>query len=269
MEEVTFQLEQFDFKGPLDLLLTLIQKNKIDITDLPIALLCDQYMAAIETMEQMDMELASDFLLMASELMYIKSKMMLPREEKEEKDPRFELTDALIRYQCAKEGAAKMAPLYAAHSQRMVKDTDEISIDRTYVADQQLSSLSAAIRRLNAYQESIAHEKKATFTPMISRPIVPVELKIVGILKHLQDTKQTSLQNLLSDAVSLPDMIAIFLGVLELIKMRQILIVDEPTDDTALHRINTRFTLNDPNDAPSPDDIPEATLTESERETIV
>ena len=88
MEEVTFQLEQFDFKGPLDLLLTLIQKNKINITDLPIALLCDQYLAAIAEMEQMDMELASDFLLMASELMYIKSKMMLPREEKEEKDPR-------------------------------------------------------------------------------------------------------------------------------------------------------------------------------------
>ena len=74
MDEVTFQLEQFDFKGPLDLLLTLIQKNKINITDLPIALLCDQYLAAIAKMEQMDMELASDFLLMASELMYIKSK---------------------------------------------------------------------------------------------------------------------------------------------------------------------------------------------------
>ena len=245
MEEVTFQLEQFDFKGPLDLLLTLIQKNKINITDLPIALLCDQYLAAIAEMEQMDMELASDFLLMASELMYIKSKMMLPREEKEEKDPRMELTDALLRYQAAKEGAAKMTKLYAVHSARMVKDTDEISIDRTYVADQQITSLCAAIRRINAYQESMAHERKATFTPMISRPIVPVELKIVGILKHLNTEKQSSLQTLLADAVSLPDMIAIFLGVLELVKMRQILIVDEPEDETALHRINTRFVLND------------------------
>ncbi len=249
MDEVTFQLEQFDFKGPLDLLLTLIQKNKISITDLPIALLCDQYLAAIAEMEQMDMELASDFLLMASELMYIKSKMMLPREEKEEKDPRMELTDALLRYQAAKEGAIKMAKLYAVHSARMVKETDEITIDRSYVADQQITSLCAAIRRLNSYQESIAHEKRATFTPMISKPIVPVELKIVGILKHLNTEKQSSLETLLADAVSLPDMIAIFLGVLELVKMRQILIIDEPQDETALHRIGTRFVLND---APPP-----------------
>ncbi len=262
MDEVTFQLEQFDFKGPLDLLLSLIQKNKISITDLPIALLCDQYLEAIAGMEQMDMELASDFLLMASELMYIKSKMMLPREEKQEKDPRMELTDALLRYQAAKEGAAKMAGLYAVHSARMVKETDEISIDRTFVADQQITSLSAAIRRLNAYQESIAHEKKATFTPMISRPIVPVELKIVGILKHLNTEKQSSLQTLLSDAVSLPDMIAIFLGVLELIKMRQILILDDPDDETALHRINTRFALND--QPPPPKSANEAKNIESE-----
>jgi segregation and condensation protein A len=182
---------------------------------------------------------------MASELMYIKSKMMLPREEKEEKDPRMDLTDALLRYQAAKEGAAKMTKLYAVHSARMVKDTDEISIDRTFVADQQITSLCAAIRRLNSYQESIAHEKRATFTPMISKPIVPVELKIVGILKHLQTEQQTSLETLLSDAVSLPDMIAIFLGVLELIKMRQIRILDEPEDETALHRIGTRFAIND------------------------
>ena len=108
MEAVNYQLEQFNFNGPLDLLLSLIQKNKIEITDLPIALLCDQYLEAIAGMEELDMELASDFLLMASELIYIKSKMMLPREEKEEKDPRMELTDALLRYQAAKEASVKM-----------------------------------------------------------------------------------------------------------------------------------------------------------------
>ena len=250
MEAVTYQLEQFNFNGPLDLLLSLIQKNKIEITDLPIALLCDQYMEAIAGMEQMDMELASDFLLMASELIYIKSKMMLPREEKEEKDPRMELTDALLRYQAAKEAAIKMAKLFEVHRHRMVKETDEISIDRTYVADQQITSLCTAIRRLNAYQESIAHAKRATFTPMISKPIVPVELKIVGILNRLNKEKKSSLQALLSDATSLPDMIAIFLGVLELIKMRQILIVDAPDDGTSLHRIDTNFIINDEPPAP-------------------
>lgn len=253
MEEVTFQLEQFDFKGPLDLLLTLIQKNKINITDLPIALLCDQYLAAIAEMEQMDMELASDFLLMASELMYIKSKMMLPREEKEEKDPRMELTDALLRYQAAKEGALKMTKLYAVHSARMVKDTDEISIDRTYVADQQITSLCLAIRRLASYQESMREARQTAFKPMISAPIVSVETKIVGILNHMdkkaarvkKKKAPVSLHELLEDSVSLHDMIAIFLGVLELIKMRRILIVDEPEEDNALHGVATHFEINE------------------------
>jgi segregation and condensation protein A len=244
MEEVTFQLEQFDFKGPLDLLLTLIQKNKINITDLPIALLCDQYLAAIAEMEQMDMELASDFLLMASELMYIKSKMMLPREEKEEKDPRMELTDALLRYQAAKEGALKMTKLYAVHSARMVKDTDEISIDTSYVADQQVTSLCLAVRRIIAANESRPKPEKAIFAPMIAKPIVPVEIKIVGILHRMEKKKNTSMQEILSDATSLPDLIAIFLGILELVKVRKILIEETAYED-AVHGTNTVFTVND------------------------
>ena len=73
---------------------------------------------------------------------------------------------------------------------------------------------------------------------------MPVELKIVGILHRLNQTNHVSLSNLLDDATSLPDMIAIFLGVLELVKMRQILIVDEPDELTYLHGTNTRFVLN-------------------------
>ena len=161
-----------------------------------------------------------------------------------------ELTDALLRYQAAKEASVKMTKMFETHRHRMVKETDEISIDRTFVADQQITSLCMAIRRLNAYQESIAHEKKATFTPMISKPIVPVELKIVGILNRLNKEKKSSLESLLSDAVSLPDMIAIFLGVLELIKMRQILIADAPDDGSSLHRIDTQFVINDQPPAP-------------------
>ena len=257
MEALTFKLEQFDFDGPMDLIFKLIQKDKIDIRNLPIAQLCDQYLATIAEMENMDMDVAAEFLVMASELMLIKSKMMLPQEEKEEEDPRADLAELLLRYQLAKSAAPKLQKLYEVHSHRIVKDTDEISIDKTYVADQQITSLCTAIRRIASYQESMRQTHHATFTPMISTPIVPVELKIVGILNHMGrnklQNKDVSLDELLGDSTSLPDMIAIFLGVLELVKMRQILIVDAPDEFTSLHGTTTRFVIND--NPPSPEEV--------------
>ena len=84
MSDLNFRLEVFE--GPLDLLLSLIAKNKVDIYDIPIALILDQYMEYIEQMRQMDMEIAGEFIVMAAELMLIKSRMLLPRPETEEKD---------------------------------------------------------------------------------------------------------------------------------------------------------------------------------------
>ena len=92
---ITYHIEQFD--GPLDLLLTLIQKNKVNIEDIPIALICDQYLEYMKEAQNLDMELAGEFIVMASELMLIKSRMLLPRVTENEKDPRRELADALLR----------------------------------------------------------------------------------------------------------------------------------------------------------------------------
>ena len=138
---LTYKIEQFE--GPLDLLLSLIAKNKVNIEDIPISLICDQYMEYIAEAQRLDMELAGEFVLMASELMLIKSKMLLPRTDDDEDDPRAVLTDALIRYQQAKAAAVQFAPLYAYYSGRMAKDTDEVSIDRSYVADQDPRSRSS------------------------------------------------------------------------------------------------------------------------------
>lgn len=244
MESVTYRLEQFDFEGPLDLLLALIQKNKVNITDIPISLICDQYLAYIEAAQDLNMELTGDFIVMASELVRIKSKMLLPRPQEEEKDPRMDLQEALRRYQQAKEAAEKMAALYKVYSGRMVKDTDEVTVDTTYVADQQVTSLCLAVRRIIAANESRPKAEKAVFAPMIAAPIVPVEIKIVGILHHMEKKKETSMKELLSDAVSLPDLIAIFLGILELVKVRRILI-DEGEYLDAVHGTNTCFSVNE------------------------
>ena len=248
MEAVTYRIDQFE--GPLDLLLTLIQKNKVNIEDIPISLICDQYLEYIQAAQDMDMEIAGEFIVMASELMLIKSRMLLPRVQEDEKDPRAELADALLRYQQAKQAAAKMAPLYSLYSGRMAKDTDEISVDKTYVADQQVTSLCAAVRRIIAANESRPKVEKQVFAPMIAKPIVPVEVKIVGILHRMsknKDTKNkhTSMKELLSDATSLPDLIAIFLGILELIKVRKIRIEEDPDSYVVIHGTDTEFSVSD------------------------
>lgn len=232
MDELTYHLQVFD--GPLDLLLNLIRKNKVEISDIPISLICDQYMAYIGEAESMDFELTSEFIVMASELMLIKSRMLLPRTEPEAEDPRAALAETLLKYRQAKAAAARMTALYETYSGRMVKDTDEISVDTAFVADQSVVSLCRAVRRIISYREEKPQAERVTFTPMIASPIVPVEAKIVGILRHFKprgtgeaasDTP-VRLDTLLDDAVSLPDMIAIFLGVLELIKLRRLILLE-------------------------------------------
>lgn len=244
MEALTYRLDQFQFEGPLDLLMALIQKNKVNIEDIPISLICDQYLEYLRVAQSMDMEIAGEFIVMASELMRIKSRMLLPRQQDEEDDPRAELADALLRFQQAKQAAVKMAELYKVFSGRMAKDTDEISIDTTYVADQQVTSLCLAVRRIIAANESRPKAEKTVFAPMIAKPIVPVEVKIVGILHRMSKKSSTSMEEILSDATSLPDLIAIFLGILELVKVRKILIEDGLFED-AVHGTNTVFTVND------------------------
>ena len=245
MEPLKYRLEATDFDGPLDLLLSLIHKNKVDIADIPIALICDQYMEYIREAERMDMDLASEFIVMASELMLIKSKMLLPKAEPEEEDPRAALADALLKFQQAKQAAAILGKAYPQFSGRMVKDTDEISVDKTFVADQSVTSLCLAVRRIIAYREEHPTADKVTFTPMISTPIVPVEAKIVGILRHFERTERVSLASLIDDSVSLPDMIAIFLGVLELMKMRRLRLVDDGEPSDAVLDIHARFEMGD------------------------
>ena len=117
MEEINYHLPSFD--GPLDLLLALIAKNKIDITDIPIALIFDQYMEYISAAQALDMELAGEFIIMASRLMLIKSRMLLPREEKEEEDPRAALAAALLEYSRIKGVSEMLGSYYEAHGGRI------------------------------------------------------------------------------------------------------------------------------------------------------
>ncbi len=244
MEAIQYKLESFE--GPLDLLLSLISKNKVNIEDIPISLICEQYLEYIRAAQSQDMELAAEFIVMASELMLIKSRMLLPRPAEETEDPRRVITDALLRYQQAKAAAVRMAEQYVIYSGRMVKDTDEISVDKTFVADQKVESLRLAMRRVRSYMDAIEDARAHAFTPMISKRVVSVEVKIAGMLSHIRKTGHASLGELIGDEQTLPDLIAAFVGVLELVKIRRLLI--DESDDTyipeALHGMDTHFILN-------------------------
>ncbi len=224
IEQLTYRLDQFE--GPLDLLLMLISKNKVSITDIPIAIICDQYMEYIEKAQEMDLDIASEFIVMASELMLIKSRMLLPHEEGTENDPRREIADALLLYQQAKLAAKGMRPLYEEFSTRYVKGTDDIPPEKglplNLDTDLLIKALNSVMRRIRVARS----EKTPTelVNPLIKHKIVSVEEKIEEICDLLLEHEECSLFFLLKDSESRSELIARFMGVLELIKIRRILI---------------------------------------------
>ncbi len=224
MEQLTYRLDQFE--GPLDLLLTLISKNKVSITDIPIAIICDQYMEYIEQAQRLDLDIASEFIVMASELMLIKSRMILPHEEGTENDPRREIADALLLYQQAKLAVKQLSPLYEEFSGRYVKGMDDVPPEKglplNLSPDLLMKALNAVMRRIKIAQ---AERKPADLVnPLIKHHIVSVEEKIEEIILLLEDQDEASLFFLLKDATSRAELVARFMGVLELIKIHRIYI---------------------------------------------
>ena len=224
IEQVTYRLDQFE--GPLDLLLTLISKNKVSITDIPIAMICDQYMEYIDNAKKMDPDIASEFIVMASELMLIKSKMILPHEEGTENDPRREIADALLLYQQAKLAAKELRPRYDEYSGRYTKGTDDIPPEKglplNLNSDLLMKALGSVLKRMKIAETS--RNPVELVNPLIKHKVVSVEEKIEEICGLLEEQEEASLFFLLKDADSRAELVARFMGVLELIKLRRITI---------------------------------------------
>ena len=248
IEQVTYRLDQFE--GPLDLLLTLISKNKVSITDIPISLICDQYMEYIEEAQKMDPDVASEFIVMASELMLIKSRMLLPHEEGNENDPRREIADALMLYQQAKLVAQELKPRYEEYSGRYVKGTDEIPPEKGLPLNLDSGMLVKALESVLKRMKIAEAQRKPTelVNPLIKHKVISVEEKIDQMCNMLEEQGEASLFFLLKDSESRSELVARFMGILELIKLRRVLITTiTVVDDVVEYNergLEMMFTLN-------------------------
>ena len=246
--EISYHLDRFD--GPLDLLLDLIKKNKVSITDITIALICDQYVEYINEAQKMDLDVAAEFIVMASELLFIKSQMLLPHEEGTENDPRREIQDALILYQQAKLAAGEMRTMFDEYSGRYVKGTDDIPPEKglplNLDTELLMKALGSVIKRMKI-AETVRNPVELV-NPLIKRKVVSVEEKIEQMCELLSEHEEASLFFLLKDSESRSELVARFMGILELIKINRIIITTVSyVEDVAEYDVNgleMKFKLN-------------------------
>lgn len=218
-----FKLEIFE--GPLDLLLSLIAKNKVNIYDIPIAVILDQYMEYIHEMEMFNMDVASSFIVMAARLMLIKSRMLLP-VQKDEEDPRQELVDMLLEYQRAKKTAEVLHDREFTYWGRYEKPAEDIGVDPEYKLTHDIEILKEALHRILARNDELEENtfemeqnigKHLTATRQVS-----VGEKIVSVLKSLAKKDKQRLDSFFDKVQSRGEVVATFLALLELIKGKRI-----------------------------------------------
>ncbi len=211
------------FEGPLDLLLYLVKKDHLNIYDIPIAAVTEQYLKYIELMRLLDLNIAGEFLVMAATLMQIKSKMLLPPEETdqpaaEEEDPRAELVRRLLEYEKFKEIAETLRQREAAQSEifkrQPAPEKKEAPITNEVYFEASLFDL------INAFSKALEDVPKEVFYEVIKDEFT-VEDKVHQILHLLLVQPAVKLTELFSKAKNKIEIVVTFLGILELIRMKE------------------------------------------------
>lgn len=218
MDKLSYKLDVFE--GPLDLLLSLIAKNKLNIYDINISQLLEQYMEQIELMRQTDMDVASEFLEMAARLVYIKTVMLLPRHE-EGDTLRDELSGELLEYSVCKQMAKQLSEMTDGFG-RFTRSQMKIKSDKTYKRSHDTNELVAAY--LSAVGRGMRHLPPPVdnFKPLVAKKIVAVSTKVVSILRSLRKKTKVKWKSLFSESKSRSELVATFLAVLELVKARRV-----------------------------------------------
>lgn len=214
------------FEGPLDLLLNLISKEKIDIYDIPINVITKQYMEYIYNMDKIDLELASDFILMASTLMEIKSKMLLPAsilDDESDEDPREELVKRLLEYKKYKDAALLLKEYENCEQKAYYKPREDLSY---LVEDDSLDQID--LNELLASIKNIISSRREEIRENDSKEIVREKYNVKecsnNIIKKIKIKKKVFFTDLLSEDVTSDEIVTYFLSILELIRMKIILV---------------------------------------------
>jgi len=209
------------FEGPLDLLLHLIKKNEVSITDIPIATITEQYLATLELMETLSLDVAGEFLVMASTLIHIKSRMLLPAgaeepDEDEGTDPREELVRRLLDYQRYKDAAGQLEQrdvLTRDVFARAATPTEEVG--PTGFREVSVFELLGALKRvIDRLPKDNAHE--------VTLDKITVREKMTLLLEVLRQRTSVMFESLFSEVKSRMEVVVTFLAMLELVKVRAI-----------------------------------------------
>ena len=225
METLTFKLEEFE--GPLDLLLYLVSKNKMNLYEVAILDLIDQYTALIDTLTTGRLEVASEFIEMAARLVQMKSFLLLPRSEEAER-MKEELTGQLIEYSACKEIAKKMGEA-AARTFAAVREPMQMEFDNTYTLKHEPFLLEQAWNALMGRGLRRAQPSQERFEPLVTAPFVSVASRVVHVLRSLVTGKASRLRSLFPKQDSRSQTVATFLAVLELVRAGRVTIGDDET----------------------------------------
>jgi segregation and condensation protein A len=228
-----FPIKLASFEGPLDLLLHLIRRNEVSIHDIPIALITQQYLDAIALMQELNLDVAGEFLVMAATLIHIKSKMLLPRPEtaagadgEPEEDPRDALVRRLLEHEKFKAAAGLLherEQLRAAQWQRPDERVAALAGD-DYEPELEVDLFSL----LSAFQQVV---ERARHRPKVLLPPeqIPVEVRIDQLLARLSETEACGFEDLFADVEHRSGLIVTFLALLEMIRLKLVRVFQSGT----------------------------------------
>jgi len=224
-QQLTFRLQAYE--GPLDLLLSLIQKNKVNIYDIPIASILEQYLEVLNEMEIMDLEVSSEFLVLAATLLNIKSRMLLPKQvddEDEGEDPREELVRRLVEYQKYKEASQFLGENHGKGYLSFFKLPDHIKPPPRGFDTMNLTIENLVLAFSGAFSrgERKTPPPRASFDGIVAREKVSIRAMVKNVWKKLIFGTKRKFVDIFQDCKSRAEVVATFLAVLELMKLKKI-----------------------------------------------
>ena len=230
--------EMQDFEGPLDLILFLLGKNKMEIQDISISTILDQYLAWLEQRQKMDLEVASEFITMASHLMYIKTRMLLSIEDEEAQTEMDALIQSLEerrrgeRYGRIKQAAGRLAPMGEFGRNIVTRNPEPVERGKIYEYDQNPADLILAMAEIQSRSERRLPPPQAAFEAIVQHEPYPVEGKAREIIQRLKHSGITRFRLLFAGSRSRSEIVATFLAVLELCRACIIRLAGSDTDCT-------------------------------------